>query len=88
MFRFAALVLLAGVAAVQGIVLPSHNATVARTCGSHLDDATFAAMEADFAVKKAQLKASPSAQAAATATIPIYFHVIYSSTSTAGGYVP
>jgi hypothetical protein len=49
---------------------------------------TCAKMEADFVSKKLQFKATPSSNAAATATIPIYFHVIYSSTSIAGGYVP
>jgi hypothetical protein len=88
MFRSAALALLAGAAAVRGLVMPTHNATIARACGSHLDDVTVAAMEADFVQKKVQFKTSPTSNAAATATIGIYYHVIYSSTSVAGGYVP
>lgn len=41
-------------------------------------------MEADFAAKKVEV---PEAKALA-ATIPVFFHVIQSSTSLSGGNVP
>jgi hypothetical protein len=89
MFRYAALALLASAAAVQGLVasLPVHNATLGRTCGSHLDQAVVNKMEADFNAKKVAFAPSSTSKLAAS-PIQIYFHVIYSSTAVAGGYVP
>ncbi|QRV72973.1 extracellular metalloprotease [Ceratobasidium sp. AG-Ba] len=63
--------------------LPSLNATIPRACGTVHNAEKIAASEAHFAANKV----SPKVNAAA-ATIPVYFHVIYSSTSLSGGYVP
>jgi len=57
-----------------------------RTCGNELNPEQVAAMEADFAAKKVEV---PEADfKALAATIPVYFHVIQSSTSLSGGNVP
>ncbi|KAG8698004.1 hypothetical protein FRC09_007507 [Ceratobasidium sp. 395] len=56
-----------------------------RTCGSTPSDAFVAAAEAHFAANKISPKAGAGAFAA---TINVYWHVIYSSTTTANGYVP
>ncbi|QRV87840.1 extracellular metalloprotease [Ceratobasidium sp. AG-Ba] len=65
------------------LALPNLNATIPRACGTVHNAEKIAASEAHFAANKV----SPKVNAAA-ATIPVYFHVIYSSTSLSGGYVP
>jgi len=62
----------------------SFNGTfIGRACGSHPSAAEVAAAEKHFAEHKVAAKANVAA-----ATVSVYFHVIYSSTSLSGGYVP
>lgn len=55
-----------------------------RTCGSELTAEQVAHMEADFAAKKV---AAPE-MSVASATIPVYFHVIQEDSTLSGGNVP
>ncbi|KAG9119102.1 hypothetical protein FRC07_006046, partial [Ceratobasidium sp. 392] len=69
----------------SALAAPFHNATIGRTCGSTPSGAFVAAAEAHFAANKISPKAGAGTFAA---TIPVYWHVIYSSTAVSGGYIP
>ncbi|KAG8863957.1 hypothetical protein FRB96_006830 [Tulasnella sp. 330] len=57
-----------------------------RTCGSHLSDEKVAEMEAHFAVHS-QLSNVTAAVSKLSATVPVWFHVIQSSTAASGGHL-
>lgn len=83
MFAAFATVLLASVAAVQGLVV-GNSTVVGRTCGSTPSQAQVAAFEAHFAAHKVTPVA---AKAAAAKVISVYFHVVQSGTATTQGAV-
>ncbi|QRW08175.1 extracellular metalloprotease [Ceratobasidium sp. AG-Ba] len=69
----------------SALAIPFQNMTIGRTCGSTPSAEFVAAAEAHFAANKVSPKAQPGTFAA---TIPVYWHVIYSSTALSGGYIP
>ncbi|KAG8703478.1 hypothetical protein FRC08_002809 [Ceratobasidium sp. 394] len=69
----------------SALAAPFQNATIGRTCGFTPSNAFVAAAEAHFAANKVSPKAGAGTFAA---TIQVYWHVIYSSTSVSGGYIP
>jgi len=80
----AALLLLASASAA--FALPSHNITDARTCGSELSAAVIAQMEAKFAVDAVAVPQDGVSTFAAV--VQVYWHVIRSGTTLAGGEIP
>jgi len=73
--------------AVSALALPSGNSTVPRICGSNPSEEKVNAAEAHFKSLLQSNSKAPHALAA-SATIPVYFHIIQSGTSLSQGHVP
>ena len=59
-----------------------------RKCGSHPTPDVVSKKEKVFSSLLANNEATSRVTAAAAFEIPVYFHVIYASRNTSGGYVP
>ncbi|THH01883.1 hypothetical protein EW026_g915 [Hermanssonia centrifuga] len=69
------------------IATPVNSTFIGRACASHPSDEKVLEYEAHFAAHKVE-KESFSTDAAAAATVSVYFHVISKDSTTAGGNVP
>lgn len=74
--------------ASSALAAPALNFTLPRACGTVISDDELMAAEADFVQRRPAAALAAAALAPAVANIPVYWHVIASSTSLSGGYVP
>lgn len=72
------------VAASAHIPLPRAPAEMTR-CGTYIEDANVTLQEVDFNLRKVSVSAFDVT--AAAATVNVYWHVVYASATTSGGYV-
>jgi len=86
MFRSAALALFLGASAVFAAPAWLNTTAIGRTCGSNPTTAEIAAAEAHFSEQLATGAFDNVGTFAAV--VPVYWHVIYSTTTVAGGYIP
>jgi hypothetical protein len=74
-------------AATYVVASPVNGTVVGRACGTQPSEAEVEAYEAHFALNKVEKPALEN-EAAASATIPVYFHVISKDNTVSGGNVP